>query len=145
MIVPERWRTMVEILIEYEGDLHCKALHGPSRNQLQTDAPVDNQGKGESFSPTDLLATALGTCMLTTMGIYARRHNIDLKGTTVRVEKHMIDNPRRIGKLVVDFNMPSKFNDKERQALENAALTCPVHKSLDPKIEIPIQFYYPPS
>ena len=133
---------MVEILVEYEGDLHCKALHGPSRSQLQTDAPADNQGKGESFSPTDLLATALGTCMMTTMGIYARRHNIDLKGTTVRVEKHMIDNPRRIGKLVVDFNISMKPDEKQKQALENAALTCPVHKSLNHDIEIPIQFHY---
>ena len=134
---------MVEILIEYEGDLHCKALHGPSRSQLQTDAPVDNQGKGESFSPTDLVATALGTCMITTMGIYARRHNIDLKGTTVHVEKYMTDNPRRIGKLVVDFNIPVQLDEKERQALEKAAHTCPVHKSLGPEVEIPVHFHYP--
>jgi putative redox protein len=110
---------------------------------LQTDAPIDNQGKGESFSPTDLLATALGTCMMTTMGIYAKRHNIDLKGAMVRVEKHMSDNPRRIGKLIVEFKIPIKPDEKQRQALENAALTCPVHKSLDPEIEIPIHFHYP--
>jgi uncharacterized OsmC-like protein len=134
---------MVEILIEYEGDLHCRASHGPSRKELQTDAPIDNQGKGESFSPTDLLATALGTCMMTTMGIYAKRHNIDLKGAMVRVEKHMSDNPRRIGKLIVEFKIPIKPDEKQRQALENAALTCPVHKSLDPEIEIPIHFHYP--
>src|SRR3954451_16658330 len=82
--------TMVEIKAVYEGQLHCTATHGPSGMTLTTDAPKDNMGKGESFSPTDLVATALATCVVTTMGIVAQRHNLDITGTTVRVEKHMI-------------------------------------------------------
>jgi len=86
---------MVEIDIEYEGDLHCRAMHGPSSAVLSTDAPKDNQGKGEAFSPTDLLATALGACMMTVMGIYARTKGVDLKGTHVHVTKEMVADPRR--------------------------------------------------
>ncbi|MBI1870736.1 MAG: OsmC family protein [Chlamydiae bacterium] len=134
---------MVEILIEYEGDLHCSALHGPSKATLSTDAPVDNQGRGESFSPTDLLATALGTCMATMMGIFAKRRGIELKGMKVRVEKHMQEAPRRVQKLDVNIYVPVKLGEKEQQALEAAALSCPVHKSLHPAMEIPIHFHYP--
>lgn len=133
---------MVEIQIDYEGDLHCTAKHGPSGRSIETDAPADNQGRGESFSPTDLVATALGACMATMMGIYARQQEIDLRGTRVRVEKHMADAPRRIGKLVVEFHLPASLPDRNRQALERAALLCPVHKSLRPDIEIPVAFRY---
>jgi len=134
---------MVEIHIEYEGDLRCKAVHGPSKKEFHTDAPADNQGKGESFSPTDLVATALGTCMATTMGIYAKRHNITLQGMKIRVEKHMTESPRRIGKLVVEFHFSQKFEEKDRKALEAAALACPVHKSLHPDVEQIVQFHHP--
>jgi len=132
---------MVEIQVRYEGDLRCKATHGPSKTALSTDAPVDNQGRGESFSPTDLVATALGTCMLTTMGIVARRHDWNLDGATATVEKVMVADPvRRIGKLVVQIRMPAGLDARARETLEKTALTCPVHKSLSPAVEIPLAF-----
>lgn len=130
---------MVEISVVYRGELRCEASHGPSGTVLSTDAPVDNQGKGESFSPTDLVATALGTCMLTIMGIVARRHDLDLEGTTVTVTKEMVNEPvRRIGRLPVTIRLPEHVTDEQRKLLERAALTCPVHKSLHPDIEIPV-------
>ena len=127
----------------YEGGLHCRAVHGPSKTELTTDAPVDNQGRGESFSPTDLVATALGTCMLTTMGIVAKRHDWDLTGSTAIVEKHMVADPeRRIGKLTVEIRIPRDFGPKERATLEKTAFTCPVHRSLGEKVEIPVVFHW---
>ncbi len=130
---------MVEISVVYRGELRCEASHGPSGSVVSTDAPVDNQGKGESFSPTDLVATALGTCMLTIMGIVARRHDLDLEGTTVTVVKEMVNEPvRRIGRLPVTIRLPENVTDDQRKLLERAALTCPVHKSLHPDIEIPV-------
>jgi putative redox protein len=134
---------MVTIEIEYQGELHTQAVHGPSGARLITDAPVDNGGKGEAFSPTDLVATALGTCMVTIMGIYAARHDIDLRGTRVTVTKEMVQQPvRRIGKLQVDIHLPLPAAHPRRNALENAALTCPVHQSLHPDVLIPIAFHY---
>ena len=130
---------MVEIDISYKGTLRCTATHGPSGTTINTDAPKDNMGKGESFSPTDLVATALATCMVTTMGISAQRHNIDMTGTTVRVEKHMITTGiRRIGRLPVEVRVPRTVSDEDRQRLENAAHTCPVHKSLHADVDSPI-------
>jgi putative redox protein len=132
---------MVEIRIEYEGDLHCVATHGPSRTALSTDAPADNHGRGESFSPTDLVATALGTCMATTMGIVAQRHGWDLRGTTVTVEKRMVSAPvRRIGELEVVIRIPGEHDERARKTLETTALTCPVHKSLREDVRIPVRF-----
>ena len=132
---------MVAIQIEYEGGLHCKAVHGPSHTELNTDAPKDNQGRGESFSPTDLLATALGTCMLTVMGIMARTLNLDIAGTTATVEKEMTAAPpRRIASLAVTIHVPHALSAENKQKLERAAHTCPVHKSLHPDIQTPIQF-----
>ena len=132
---------MVEINIVYEGTLHCSAIHGPSGTVLTTDAPKDNMGKGESFSPTDLMATALGTCIVTTMGIVAQRHGIDISGTKVRVEKHMITTGiRRIGRLPVEIHVPREVSTEDRQRLENAATTCPVHKSLHPDVDAPVTF-----
>ena len=134
---------MVKIDIEYKGGLHTEALHTPSGIKLQTDAPLDNGGKGESFSPTDLLAAALGTCMVTIMGIYAERHGFDIKGTKVSVTKEMAAQPiRRIGKLGVTIEIPLPPNHTQRPALENAALSCPVHKSLNPEVEIPVSFVW---
>ena len=134
---------MVQIDIAYQGQLRCEAVHGPSGTKLSTDAPKDNHGKGESFSPTDLVATALGTCMLTIMGIVAQRHNISLDGATVSVGKEMAASPaRRIGRLTVDIHVPGKLDDEQRKLLENAAHTCPVHKSLHPEIEIPVVFHW---
>lgn len=132
---------MVQIDIKYQGKLRCEATHGPSQNVLLTDAPKDNMGQGASFSPTDLVATALGTCMMTIMGIVADRHQLKLEGATVTVGKEMITAPaRRIGRLVVEIHVPGEFNDEQRKLLENAAHTCPVHKSLHPEIEVPITF-----
>ena len=137
----------VEINIVYEGQLRCRATHGPSKTQLTTDAPVDNHGRGESFSPTDLVATALGTCMTTLMGIVADRNQLDIAGTTVHVVKEMIQEPvRRIGTLRVTIRVPAEkgtgLSAEDRKKLETAALHCPVHKSLHPEIQTPIEFSY---
>ncbi|MBI4357557.1 MAG: OsmC family protein [Gammaproteobacteria bacterium] len=132
---------MVEINVEYQGELHCVAIHVPSQKKLETDAPKDNQGKGETFSPTDLIATALGTCVATIMGLYAKRHALDLKGLQVSVKKTMSEDlPRRIASLEVDVLLPKGISPKERIELEKVAHTCPVHKSLHPDIKVPMVF-----
>jgi putative redox protein len=132
---------MVEIKLDYEGDLHCSAVHGPSGTTLATDAPVDNNGRGESFSPTDLVATALGACMATVMGIMARRKEISLDGLKVGVRKHMSEDlPRRIAKLEVNLDMPLPGDHPERKVFEAAARGCPVHHSLHPDIEVVMQW-----
>lgn len=132
---------MVRIDITYEGDLRTRATHTPSGTELVTDAPVDNHGKGESFSPTDLAATALGGCIATIMGIVAERHDVDLSGMRVTVVKEMATEPvRRIGKLTTVIHIPVEPDDKTRTLLERAALSCPVHASLHPDIEKPVMF-----
>lgn len=134
---------MVEIDIQYQGRLRCEARHEPSGVVLLTDAPKDNQGEGASFSPTDLVATALGTCMVTIMGIMAQREGIDLSGTTVRVIKEMVASPtRRIGKLTVSINVPCALTSEQQQKMRNAANSCPVRKSLHADIEIPVEFVW---
>ncbi|MGI9474773.1 MAG: OsmC family protein [Rubripirellula sp.] len=135
----------VEIDTLYTGHLHCEATHGPSGKRLSTDAPLDNGGKGESFSPTDLVATALGTCVMTILGIVAGRHEIDLEGTRVHVTKEMVTDPiRRIGSLRTLVTIPpNRVADLEmRKRLEAAARKCPVHQSLHPDIDAPIDFQY---
>ncbi len=133
----------VEIDLIYQGELRCQATHVPSGEVLHTDAPVDNCGKGETFSPTDLVATALGGCIMTLLGIVAERHEIDLKGTKVRVEKHMITDPvRRIGSLPVVVEMSVPVTDGQRKRLEKAAATCPVLQSLHPDIDKSISFLW---
>lgn len=135
---------MVEINIQYQGKLRCQAVHQPSGGKLTTDAPVDNQGRGESFSPTDLVATALSTCIATIMGIYADRHDdLDLTGLKIKIEKHMsTEAPRRIAKLPMVIHFPSGIDQKHRAALEEIVQHCPVHRSLDPNIETPVEFIY---
>ena len=134
---------MVQIHIEYQGDLHCDAEHAPSHARLSTDAPVDNQGKGESFSPTDLVATALGTCMATIMGIVARRHELELKGMRITVTKEMTSTPvRRIARLTTEIWAPVLESSPLREALERAAHACPVHQSLHPDVEKPVVFHW---
>ncbi len=136
----------VEIDIIYEGGLHCAATHGPSRNQLTTDAPVDNGGQGAAFSPTDLVATALGTCMVTIMGQVAQRHQLDLAGTRIHVIKEMVADPlRRIGSLTIRITLPpgKNFSPADRTKLEAAANTCPVKQTLHPSIKTPLEFVYP--
>ncbi|QDT06793.1 OsmC-like protein [Rubripirellula lacrimiformis] len=135
----------VEIDILYRGGLHCEATHGPSGTSLETDAPTDNGGKGASFSPTDLVATALGTCVMTILGLVADRHDLDLSSTSVHVEKEMVADPvRRIGSLRTVVTVPAglAIDDAMRTRLESAARKCPVHQSLHPKIDAPIDFIY---
>jgi putative redox protein len=116
----------------YEGQLRCHSSHGPSGSQLETDAPNDNQGRGERFSPTDLVATAMSTCILTIMGIVAERHGWDLSGCSARVEKVMTqDAPRKIAQLEVWIELPSRLDDKARKILQKAGENCPVKLSLE--------------
>lgn len=132
---------MVHVDISYLGGLRCEAQHGPSGSKIHTDAPVDNHGRGEAFSPTDLAATSLGACMATIMGIAAERHGIDLKGMTVGVDKIMSsDAPRRIAKIEIVFTIPLPPDHPQRKLLEAAALACPVHHSLHPDVEKPVRF-----
>jgi putative redox protein len=134
---------MVRIEVEYLGDLRCKAVHGPSGTELLTDAPVDNHGRGESFSPTDLVATALATCVLTTMGIIAARHEWDLTGSSASIEKSMVSTPaRRIGRLEMVVRMPAALDERARTTLEHTAHNCPVNLSVNPQIELPLRFEY---
>jgi uncharacterized OsmC-like protein len=130
---------MVEIRIDYEGELHCSALHVPSGNVLVTDAPVDNNGRGEAFSPTDLVATALGACMATVMGIVAKRKEVDLAGMKIVVHKQMsTDTPRRIIALPVAIAMPISAAHPLAPLLEAAVHACPVHHSIHPDILVDV-------
>jgi putative redox protein len=132
---------MVSIETVYQGALRAQSTHGPSGTQLITDAPVDNHGKGESFSPTDLLATATGTCMLTTVGIVAERHGWDIGGSSVHVVKEMVADPeRRVGRLVLRLCLPKELDERARKTLEKTALNCPVVKSLAPGVELETSF-----
>lgn len=133
---------MVKISISYTGQLHCDAVHGPSQAKIATDAPADNQGKGDAFSPTDLVGTALGTCIATTMAIVAERHGVELKGMTVTVEKEMASDPRRISRLTTEVHVPLPAEHPQRELLEKAALGCPVHRSLAAEMERPTKFFW---
>ncbi|HET9505082.1 MAG TPA: OsmC family protein [Hymenobacter sp.] len=127
----------------YEGHLRTQATHVASGTSIQTDAPVDNHGRGEAFSPTDLVGTALGTCILTTMAIVAERHGIDLVGSTFDVKKVMSQEPpRRIAQLDVDLYLPAALGEADRALLERTAHTCPVALSLNPEIRQEIRFFY---
>ena len=129
---------MVEVSVCYEGDLHCRSVHGPSAATLPTDAPLDNMGRGQGFSPTDLTATSFGTCMLTTMAIVARKRSlgIHLEGSHAIVRKHMTSEaPRRIAKLEAELEIPLPASHPACVVLEEAARTCPVALSLHPEIE----------
>ncbi len=133
----------VTIDVSYLGDLHCDATHGPSGIHLVTDAPVDNGGKGDTFSPTDLTATGLGTCLMTIMGLVAGRHGWDLAGTRVRVVKEMTSVPiRRIGALTATISIPAGrvTSEADRRLLERAADTCPVRQSLHPDVKVTMAF-----
>ena len=134
---------MVEMTLVYEGGLHTQALHGPSRAVIETDAPVDNQGKGEAFSPTDLLATSLASCMLTTMAIVGEREGWRLDGARARVEKHMELQPRRrVGRLVVDLTLPTGLPVAARKRLEETARGCPVAASIHPDTQVDLTLYW---
>jgi len=134
---------MVEITANYEGQLRCRATHGPSKSELITDAPADNMGRGGAFSPTDLVATALATCVATTMGIVAQRKGFTLPPCRVRVEKHMSsDSPRRVVRLPVTVWLPLPPNHPEKTLLEQSAHACPVRQSVHADIEVPMEFVW---
>jgi putative redox protein len=128
--------------VTYKGDLRTECEHIQSKSKFITDAPLDNKGKGEAFSPTDTVATALASCMITTMGIKAKENNLDIKGTFAEVTKHMEANPRRISKIDVLMNMKGDLTDKDKTLLENVAKTCPVIQSIHPDIVKNITFIY---
>jgi len=134
----------VEIKVNYLGGLSCRATHGPSGAVVETTPPKDNGGDGSKFSPTDLYATSLGTCVLTIMSMVAERRGIDLRGVNVHVEKHMTaEPPRRIARLPVTVTFDRHLSDDDAKALELAAHGCPVHRSLHPDIDSPIIFVFP--
>lgn len=132
---------METIRTKYSGNLRTKAIHVQSGEIIITDAPVDNQGMGQAFSPTDLMSASLGSCMLTIMGIAARTHNIVMEDTEIKIKKIMASNPRRVSEIQIEFRMPENtYTDKEKAILENAARTCPVALSLHPDLKQTIVF-----
>lgn len=126
--------------IVYKGNLRCEAVHLQSKSTIETDAPTDNRGKGERFSPTDLLCVSLGTCMLTTMGIKANDLEIDMANSKADVTKHMASDPRRVAKIEVSVSLPQNINEKERLILERTGNNCPVAKSIHPDIELVLNY-----
>src|SRR5438046_5167087 len=134
---------MVQVSVKYTVDFHCDATHGPTQAKIPTDAPTDNKGKGEAFSPTDLVATALATCISTTMGIKAEDLGVDLRGMTVSVQKEMSnDPPRRIVALPSEVHIPLAPDHPHPGILEQTALNCHVPKSLPPEIRRPTKFFW---
>ncbi len=128
----------------YIGELRCKSTHGPSKVELVTDAPTDNHGRGESFSPTDLVVTALSTCMITTAGIASQKDHVSLDGTKVYAEKHMTTQPpRRIARVVVRIEVTAGVPREYRPKFEHICQTCPVVLSINPEIQVDLKFQYP--
>lgn len=133
----------LKMSVVYSGDKHCALVHEPSGSRIETDAPKDNQGKGERFSPTDLVGAALASCVLTTMAIVAERDGISIAGATAEVEKEMVSQPsRRIGSLPLKVTLPASIAADYRGKLERVAQNCPVRKSLHPDVSTPIEFVY---
>ena len=133
----------VTVDVVYEGDLECSLTHGPSGDRMKTDAPIDNRGRGLHFSPTDLVGAAMGSCMLTVMGIAARDRGWDMKGAKAKVVKDMGSEPRRhVAKLTVDITLPAALEEKARTILEHTARTCPVHASLGELTQVVLTFHY---
>lgn len=133
---------MVKISSKYTGQKHCEAMHGPSNSQIQTDAPKDNNGLGETFSPTDLVATALGTCILTTVAIHAEKENISIVGATSCTEKVMTPPPRRIASLNTICKFPNTISEEFKKRIPEIAEMCPVKNSLHPDIQVSIQILF---
>lgn len=133
---------MVRMTAHYQGEKHCEINHMPSGAKVQTDAPKDNSGKGEQFSPTDLVGAATGSCMLTVMAISAESEGISLNASYVEITKEMKANPRRISRLTIHLHLPKNIPSDYRSKLEDIALNCPVKLSLNPEIEIPVIFSY---
>lgn len=133
---------MATIETIYLGDLRTEITHVQSGNKVITDAPTDNNGKGEYISPTDMVAAALGSCMMTLMAIAARRLEIELKGTRIEIQKVMAADPRRIAEIRLDFYFPCEYSEKDRKILERVAETCPVGKSLHPDLKQLVNYHY---
>jgi putative redox protein len=134
---------MVKMNVIYQGEKHCELIHEPSGSKIETDAPKDNQGKGERFSPTDLVGAGLASCILTTIALVAERDGLSIKGSTAEVIKEMVTEPtRRIGTLKTKVSLPASLTPDQRRKLEAVAHKCPVHKSLHPDINAPIEFIY---
>lgn len=133
---------MVKCGVTYQGGLHCELTHGPSQATVSTDAPVDNHGKGESFSPTDLMCAATAACMSTIMGIYAQEHEVDISGMRVEVGKVMSAAPRRIARIEIDIHVPLPADTPHKEALEKCTTGSPAMHSLHPDIEVPITWHW---
>ena len=133
---------MVKMKAVYQGQKHCELVHEQSGSKIETDAPKDNQGKGERFSPTDLVGAALGSCILTTMAIVAERDGVSLEGSKAEIQKEMADNPRRIQALHLQITLPAHLDANQRRKLEETAKHCPVHRSLHPDVRMPMSFSY---
>ncbi|MCD6048068.1 MAG: OsmC-like protein [Gammaproteobacteria bacterium] len=134
---------MTKMKAVYQGHLNCQIIHEQSGAKIETTAPKDNGGNGDKFSPTDLFAASLASCMLTVMGLAAKKHQINMDGATAEIEKEMVVAPvRRIGKLSVSLHLPAGIPVDKRELLEAAAHHCPVHHSLHPEIEVSVQFIY---
>ena len=133
---------MVAMTGVYEGEKHCSITHGPSQNKISTDAPKDNNGRGEAFSPTDLLGAALGSCILTTMAIHGEKHGMNLIGSHFEVTKKMQLNPRQVAELSLVITLPEALTSEQRTALEEIAHTCPVARSLTSEVKTPVSFHY---
>ena len=135
--------SMVKMNVVYTGELHCELVHEPSGSRIETDAPKDNMGKGERFSPTDLVGAALASCVLTTMGIVAKRDGVSIEGASATVVKEMVAQPtRRIGSLALKIVLPAALTPDYRKKMENCAHQCPVHQSLHPDVQLPMEFIY---
>ena len=129
---------------KYSGELRTQSVHTQSGETYITDAPTDNEGKGEAFSPTDIVATSLANCMMTIMGIVSKRKGLIIEGTEAKIDKFMGTDPRRITEIKIDFYFPVNFSEDERKLLEKSALNCPVAKSLSSDLKQNIEFHYPP-
>lgn len=141
-VINQNKSNMATVETIYMGGLRTEATHVQSGTKIVTDAPTDNHGKGDSFSPTDLVSAALGSCMMTLMGIAADTHGINVDGTRLSITKVMAADPRRIGEIVIDVHFPSAYEPKQRKLLENAAATCPVAKTLHPDCKQTIRYFY---
>ena len=127
----------------YSGELRTQSVHTQSGETYITDAPTDNEGKGQAFSPTDIVATSLANCMMTIMGIVSKRKGLIIEGTEAKIDKFMGTDPRRITEIKIDFYFPVNFSEDERKLLEKSALNCPVAKSLSSDLKQNIEFHYP--
>jgi len=135
---------MVELTLTYDGQQRCTAVHKPSRKKISTEAPVDGGGAGQNFAPSDLLAAALGTSVLSYIGKAADKNDWDVDGTKVVIQKEMVADPmRRVGRITIDIYLNRSFDDKDMRILTNAVTTCPVKLSISDQIEVPITFHQP--